>query len=162
MPIPEYVASLRTFVGNDLLWLPSVSAVVVDEAGQVLLGQRADTGNWSVVSGFVDPGEQPAAAVVREVWEETGVDVVPERISSVRAHPMRYPNGDYCEYLNIAFRCRPVGGTARVNDDESLAVAWFAPDALPEVDEHAGVVLRHALNGAREAWFAPPRPATPR
>lgn len=163
MPIPEYVAGLRKLVGTGLLWLPSVSAVVVNEAGEVLLAQRADTGNWSVISGFVDPGEQPAVAVVREVREETGVDVVPERISSVRAHPMTYPNGDECEYLNVAFRCRPVGGEARVNDDESLAVGWFPPDALPEVDEHAVVCLTHGLRPATQAWFsAPSLPATPR
>src|SRR5437773_7795074 len=102
MAIPEYVAELRRHVGTGLLWLPSVSAVVVNDAGEVLLAKRADNGDWSVISGFADPGEQPAAAVVREVREETGVDVVPERVSSVRAHPMYYPNGDECQYMNVA------------------------------------------------------------
>lgn len=156
MAIPEYIAKLRAFVGHDTLWLPSVSAVVVDDDGRLLLGQRADTGGWSVISGFAEPGEQPAAAVVREVLEETGVHVVPERITSVRAHPMDYPNGDRCQYLNIGFRCRPVGGTARVNDDESLQVAWFTPAEVPQLDEHATVCIEHALSGRPQAWFAGP------
>ena len=115
MAIPEYVLRLRGFIGHDVLWLPSVSAVVVNEVGELLLGQRSDTGRWSVLSGVTDPGEQPAQAIVREVLEETGVEVYPERISSVLAHPLTYPNGDRCEFMNITFRCRPVRGTARVS-----------------------------------------------
>jgi 8-oxo-dGTP diphosphatase len=153
MPIPEYIAKLRAFVGHDLLWLPSVSAVVVDDDGGILLGQRADTGHWSVISGFADPGEQPATAAVREVYEETGVRVRPERITSVLAHPLTYPNGDACAYMNVAFRCTPVDGTARVNDDESLAVAWFPPDRLPELDEHGRRCVEYALRPGPAAWF---------
>ena len=75
MAVPEYVTRLRKVVGHDLLWLPSVSAVVLNEAGELLLGKRADDGRWSIVSGFVEPDEQPAQALVREVYEETGVRV---------------------------------------------------------------------------------------
>ena len=71
--------------------LSSVSAVVCDDAGKLLLGRRADDGRWSVVSGIIKPGEQPATAVVREVREETGVQVEPVRLSSVVSHPHTYP-----------------------------------------------------------------------
>jgi 8-oxo-dGTP diphosphatase len=153
MPIPEFIAGLRAHVGHDTLWLPSVSAVVVNDAGEILLGQRADTGRWSLICGVAEPGEQPAVAVVREVLEETGVHVAPERISSVVAHPMTYPNGDRCEYMNIAFRCRPIGGAARVNDDESLAVGWFPPDQMPALDAHSRLTVKHALGDATQAWY---------
>ncbi|MGI5214082.1 NUDIX hydrolase [Plantactinospora sp. CA-290183] len=156
MAIPDYVLGLRKLVGHDLLWLPSVSAVVLNDAGELLLGQRADDGRWSVISGFVEPGEQPAQALVREVFEETGVRVEPERMSSVLAHPHTYPNGDRCQFLNIGFRCRLLGGVARVNDDESTAVGWFPLDGLPEVDEHCRVTVEHALAPAGTGtWFAP-------
>ncbi|MFY1687037.1 NUDIX hydrolase [Plantactinospora sp. WMMB782] len=156
MAVPEYVARIRKLVGHDLLWLPSVSAVVCNDAGELLLGQRSDDRRWSVVSGFVEPDEQPAEALVREVFEETGVRVLPERVSSVLAHPHTYPNGDRCQFLNIGFRCRLLDGVARVNDEESLAVGWFAPDRLPPLDEHARTTIRHALAPATAAsWFAP-------
>ncbi len=48
-----------------------------------------------------------------------------------------YMNGDICQYMDITFRCRAVGGEARVNDDESLEVGWFTVDALPELNEFA-------------------------
>jgi len=156
MGIPDYIVRLRKFVGHDPLWLPSVSAVVVNDRGEILLGQRVDDGRWSIISGFAEPGEQPATAVVREVFEETGVHVTPDRLSSVLAHPITYPNGDRCLYMNMAFRCTPVGGTARVNDDESVAVAWFQPDRLPPLSEHARLSIDHALAPATQAWFAAP------
>lgn len=154
MPIPPHVAALRALVGPRPLLLPGVTAVVVDDAGRVLLGRRADTGAWALVAGVMDPGEQPAETVVREVWEETAVRVVPERVTSVLTQPpTRYPNGDVCEYVDITFRCRPVGGTARVNDDESLEVAWFAPDAVPPLAPLVRRRLDLALSDQPAAWF---------
>lgn len=156
MPISPYVAGLRKHVGHDLLMLPSVSAVVLNDAGEVLLGQRSDNGHWSLIAGGIDPGEQPAAAMVREIYEETGVRAVVERLVGVALHPVTYPNGDACEYLNVWFRCRAVGGQARVNDDESLAVAWFAVEELPQVEAWVRLRIETALKDDEEAWFARP------
>ncbi|WP_428964323.1 NUDIX hydrolase [Micromonospora fluostatini] len=155
MGLPDYIRQLRTHVGHDLLWLPSVSAVVTNAEGALLLGKRADDGQWSLISGFVEPGEQPATAVVREVEEETGVRVAPERLTSVISHPHTYPNGDRCEYLNLGFRCRLLGGTARVNDDESEAVGWFPLDRLPDLDPQARLVLARALGPDTDVWYLP-------
>jgi ADP-ribose pyrophosphatase YjhB (NUDIX family) len=156
MPIPEYIRELRATVGHRLLWLPGVSAVVTNDAGELLLGQRSDNGQWSLISGFLDPGEQPAAAIVREVYEETAVSVVAERISSVITHPpASYPNGDLAQYVDITFRCRAVGGEARINDDESLAVGWFARDALPPLSALSHRRISRALDGPAAAWFVP-------
>ncbi|PZG02135.1 NUDIX hydrolase [Micromonospora deserti] len=155
MGVPDYILRMRKHIGHDLLWLPSVSAVVRNPAGELLLGRRADDGRWSVVSGFVEPGEQPATAVVREVREETGLEVEPVRLASVVSHPHTYPNGDRCEYLNLGFHCRLLGGTARVNDDESVAVEWFPPDRLPELDRHARLTIGRALGAEAAAWFLP-------
>ncbi|MFF5171917.1 NUDIX domain-containing protein [Micromonospora sp. NPDC000089] len=155
MAVPEYIRRMRKHIATELLWLPSVSAVVRNDAGELLLGRRADDGRWSVVSGIVEPGEQPATAVVREVEEETGLVVEPVRLASVVAHPHTYPNGDRCEYLNLGFVCRPVAGTARVNDDESVAVEWFPPAALPPLDAHARLVIARALAPDEAAWYLP-------
>ncbi|MEV7961526.1 NUDIX hydrolase [Oerskovia paurometabola] len=136
MPIPEFVAALRSRVGADLLWMPGVSGVVIDDAGRLLLGRRADTGQWAVVSGILEPGEDPAVGLAREVLEETGVAVYVDALTGVTVTPpVEYPNGDRSQYLDLCFLCRPVSpaaaAAAHVADDESLAVAWFAPDDLP-------------------------------
>jgi 8-oxo-dGTP pyrophosphatase MutT (NUDIX family) len=157
MPISPYVKGLRDVVGRRLLFLPGVTAVVFDDAGRILLGERSDNGRWALIAGVMDPGEQPAETVVREVYEETAVHVVPERITSVLTQPQSaYPNGDICEYVDIAFRCRAVGGEARVNDDESLAVGWFDLDDLPPVDDLTRHRIACAVDPRPTAWFAQP------
>ncbi|GAA3192817.1 MULTISPECIES: NUDIX hydrolase [Streptomyces] len=153
MATPDFIRDLRATIGHRLLWLPGVTAVVFDDDGRVLLGRRADTGGWSVIGGIAEPGEQPAAVAVREVFEETAVRVVPERVVLVEAlPPLTYPNGDICQFMDTTLRCRAVGGEARVNDDESLDVAWFALDALPELEEFALTRIRRAAEEG-EAWF---------
>jgi 8-oxo-dGTP pyrophosphatase MutT (NUDIX family) len=157
MPISPYIKGLRDDVGTRLLLLPGVTAVVFDDAGRVLLAERADNGQWALIAGVMDPGEQPAETAVRECYEETAVHVVPERVTSVITQPPNaYPNGDECEYVDIAFRCRAVGGEARVNDDESLAVGWFALDDLPPLSELARKRIEWALELSAPTWFSVP------
>ena len=157
MPISPYLKGLRDVLGPRLLLLPGVTAVVLDDAGRLLLGERSDNGRWSLIAGVMDPGEQPAETVVREVYEETAVHVVPERITSVLTQPPGgYPNGDVCEYVDITFRCRAVGGVARVNDDESSAVGWFDLDGLPPIDALTRHRIDCALDPAPAPWFAGP------
>jgi 8-oxo-dGTP pyrophosphatase MutT (NUDIX family) len=156
VPISPYLKDLRAELGTRLLLLPGVTAVVLDDHDRVLLGQRADNGDWTLIAGVMEPGEQPAETCVREVYEETAVRVVPERITSVLTQPPgAYPNGDICQYVDITFRCRPVGGRARVNDDESLQVGWYPLDDLPPITELSRLRLEAALAPGTGAWFAP-------
>ena len=132
MPIPDHVKALREKVGHACLMLPAVSIQIFDDAGRILLGRRSDTGKWATIGGIIDPGESPAQTAVREAMEECGVEIEIERVAGVYALPvMTYPNGDVSQYVTISFRCRIVSGTPRVNDEESLDVAFFALDALP-------------------------------
>ncbi|KPC59161.1 NUDIX hydrolase [Streptomyces chattanoogensis] len=153
MATPDFIRDLRTSIGTQLLWLPGVTAVVFDEDGRVLLGKRADTGHWTVIGGIPEPGEQPAETAVREVYEETAVRVVPERVVLVESGPpVQYPNGDVCQFMDVTLRCRAIGGEAKVNDDESLEVGWFAVDALPALEDYALIRIKRAMESA-PTWF---------
>ncbi|WP_369696575.1 NUDIX domain-containing protein [Nocardiopsis sp. YSL2] len=137
-----------------------MNAVVVDHSGSVLLQKRSDNREWSLLSGILDPGEQPADGVVREVLEETGVQVVPECLVSVTVSPaVRHPHGDRAQYLELTFRCRPVDHLqeAHAADDESLEVAWFAPDRLPHMSRRIQDRIELVLSGRTTAWFTPAR-----
>jgi len=146
---------MRAHIGTDLLFLPGASGVVLDDADAVLLVRRTDNGEWSLPAGMVDVGEQPAEAALREIYEETGVEARIERLAGVAMHPVMYPNGDRCEVLHVWFRCRAVGGTARVNDDESTDVSWFRVDALPAISGFVRIRIEKALAATDKAWFAP-------
>ncbi|WP_312180098.1 NUDIX domain-containing protein [Arthrobacter sp.] len=135
MPTPDFILSLREKVGHDLLWVPGVAAVVFNQASEVLLCRRADNGRWTIITGILEPGEEPGPGLLREVEEETGVQAKLEHLIHVgTTDPVTFPNLDRCQFLNLAFSCSYVAGTARVNDDESSDVAWFALDALPELN----------------------------
>jgi ADP-ribose pyrophosphatase YjhB (NUDIX family) len=131
VPIPDFVLALRRHVGTAELWLPGVTAVV-RRGADVLLVQRSDNGQWSPVTGIVDPGEEPGVCARREVLEETGVEVTVDRLAWVRALPTTtHVNGDMATYLDHTFACTYVAGDAHVADDESRDVRWFPTDALP-------------------------------
>jgi 8-oxo-dGTP diphosphatase len=151
---------MRAHIGTDLLLLPGVSGVVRDDAGRVLLARRSDNGRWSLPAGVIEPGEQPADAVLREIHEETGVRARIEGVGGLATHPVVYPNGDRCEFLNVWFRCRAVGGEAQVNDDESTEVAWFDEDQLPDLDDWALLRIRTAATEL-PTWFAAPGESHP-
>jgi 8-oxo-dGTP pyrophosphatase MutT (NUDIX family) len=149
MPIPPFILDLRAKVGHDPLQLPGVTAVVLDDDNRVLMVQRADSGRWTLVTGCLDPGEQPAVGAVREVEEETAVQVRVERLLSVTALPlMTFPNGDQTYWMDVAFRCYPTGGQARVNDDESVDVGWFGLDDLPDMPARHVLAIQDALGDA--------------
>ena len=157
MGMSPYVTELRRQMGTRLLLLPGVCGLVFNAAGEVLLHRRSDTGRWAVLGGMLDPDEEPADAVVREVFEETAVRVAPERVTGVYTTPViTYDNGDRAQYVITAFRCRPIAGTPRVNDDESLEVRYFPLDALPDLRADHALRIRHAVEPG-PVFFAAPR-----
>lgn len=156
MGTPDFIRDIRASAGHQLLFLPGVSAVVFDDRGRVLLGRRTDNGLWAIVGGIVEPGEQPAACAVREVYEETAVRCQAERVVIVQTlrRPIVYPNGDVCQFMDVTFRCRAVGGEARVNDEESTEVGWFDVDDLPQMKRFSHFRIEQALLD-EPTWFDP-------
>jgi 8-oxo-dGTP pyrophosphatase MutT (NUDIX family) len=80
MAIPDFVLALREKIGHAPLWLSGATAVVL-RGNEVLLVRRSDTGAWTPVTGIIDPGEQPAAAAVRETLEEADVVVTADSLA---------------------------------------------------------------------------------
>lgn len=137
MPTPQFVLDLRKKIGHQLLWMVGVTAYVEDADGRVLLGRRSDTGEWALVYGINEPGEEPADTVAREIKEETGVDAIVTDLVSVKSSSqvVTYANGDRTMYMDHLFLCRPdPQGNSEpfIGDEESLQVGWFAPGELPQ------------------------------
>jgi 8-oxo-dGTP diphosphatase len=131
-PLTEYYPILRAHVGHAPIILPGIMAVVRDGAGRVLAAKRRDDSLFDVPGGYCDLGETTTAATIREVREETGLDVVPERVIGVYSEDMcyTYPNGDVVHGVGVAFECRLVGGELRADQDEIIEVAYLTPDEL--------------------------------
>lgn len=114
---------------------PSVSAVIFDRRGRLLLQRRADSGQWGLPGGAVEVGESVVDAVRREVREETGLDVAVERLVGVYSEPalqlVRYPDGRVWHYVNLCFRCVRRGGRLTTSA-ETLELRYFPLAELPE------------------------------
>ncbi len=111
----------------------ATSAVIFDGAGRVLLTQRRDSGLWCLPGGIMEPGESVSEAIVREVREETELNVTPEHLVGVYSDPnllVTYPDGTAHHPVVLCFRCRADEGTPRLTE-ETRDVAFFSPDELP-------------------------------
>ncbi len=117
----------------------SVAAVVTDDAGRVLVVQRRDDGAWQIPGGVLELDESIAAGVRREVEEETGLRVEPDRLTGVYKNVRR-------GVVALVFRARPVGGHPQPTN-ESTAVEWWPPDRVTsEMAEAFAIRVLDALD----------------
>jgi ADP-ribose pyrophosphatase YjhB (NUDIX family) len=133
-------ADWRDWTGQPLVRAPdrlgiSVSAAIFDETGRLLLMHRADNDHWTIPGGNVEIGESVTQALLREVREETGLDVSVGPLVGVYSDPAvyqiaSYPNGALVHYVNLCFRCTPLSG-ALTGSDEGQELGYFALDQLP-------------------------------
>lgn len=146
----------RTFVRGIGLQTPlsGVDTAVFDDAGRVLLIQRADNHKWAMPGGACENGDTPAQNAAREVWEETGYQVEITHFLGI------FDNGNVDEikrhaYL-LLFGAKVTGGTATLSN-ESLAVEWFALDAIPWDNLSPGHPerLRHVVQWRRDPTTPP-------
>jgi len=158
MPVPPHIAFLRERIGHITLLTPAAAAVIRDGRGHVLLIRRGDGRGWSLPGGVMEPGERIVDCVVRETREETGLEVEPVRLVGIYSDPafmhVTFPNGDQAHLVSATFECRVVGGRLRADGEESLEVAYFAPDSLPQdlVCDH-GIRIEDALSGREAAYI---------
>jgi len=167
MPISEFLRGVRAKVGHDLLLMPAVTGLVFDAAGRLLLQRHGDTGRWVTPGGSIDPDESPTDALVRELWEETGLVCEPISLFGVFGGPeyrVRYRNGDETAYVMIAFECRPCGGALQPDGDESAELRWVARDEALALGlaPWARIVVPIAFERRGLAWWPPVRWSPPR
>ena len=113
----SYVGQLRQLVGNRLLLLPGARIVIQDDVGRILLQRRSDFGVWGLPGGNAEGGEDLPALIVREVKEETGLEISNVRPFGFASDPalesFTYPNGDHAQHFCLNFYTHDFAGRQR-------------------------------------------------
>src|SRR4051794_31627242 len=149
----EWLASVGDGVAGYVTPKVAVAAVVANEAGEILLTQRADSGVWLYPVGWADVGYSPSEVAVKEVYEETGIEVEPVSLIAVfdglRLGFARVP------LYSLVFHCRMLGGELQGHPLETRRVGFFPPGQLPEPPPRGarggGTPLAPIARGARPA-----------
>lgn len=136
MPISEYYQQLRAKVGKDLIFMPSVAAIIRNDDDEILFQYLGEGEYWSLPAGAIEPGEAPAQALIREVWEETGLTVRPNKLLGIfggESFRFTYPNGDQVEYNVFVFECKIICGMLTAIDGESADLRFIKEENRPKL-----------------------------
>ncbi|WP_405361834.1 NUDIX domain-containing protein [Kitasatospora sp. NBC_00085] len=146
----EYYGDPDAPAANSLV--PASNLLVQNEAGEILLQRRRDTGQWALPGGKQDIGESAADCAVRECEEETGIKAEITGLLGVYSNPEHIvvysSNGEARQQFEVAYIGRPIGGTPTVNA-EADGVRWVRPGDLDGYDIHPSMrqQIGHFLSG---------------
>jgi ADP-ribose pyrophosphatase YjhB (NUDIX family) len=124
--------------------VPSVTAIVTDDAGRILLVHKTDNDLWALPGGGMDLGESITDAAVRETKEETGIDIEVTGLVGTYTNPrhvMAYDDGEVRQQFSLCFTTRMLGGTLRTSS-ETKEVTFVAPEDLDKLNIHPSMRMR--------------------
>jgi 8-oxo-dGTP pyrophosphatase MutT (NUDIX family) len=124
--------------------VPATSAIVANKDGMIVLHRRRDNDLWDLPGGAMEVGESTAVCVVREVKEETGLDVAIRSVVGIYLNPhhvIAFADGEVRQEFSICFACDLIGGELSVSD-ESHEVAYFEPAQIEQLPMHPSVRQR--------------------
>lgn len=137
MAMSDYYRKLRKTIGTQRIFNPSVAAIIRNDQGEILFQRPSLSSDvWSLPAGAIELGETPAQAIKREVYEETGLHAVPQKLLGVfggENFRVTYPDGNQVEYLILMFACVIETGELAAVDGESAVLQYFSPSFMPKL-----------------------------
>ena len=131
----DYIPWIREKVGHERIFLNVAGIVVFNDAGQVLLQKRSKQENlWGFPGGVMELGESAAETAIREVREETGLEVEIDALLGVYTkYYDEYPNGDQTQPIAIMFTGSVIGGELQIDGEETFDLQFFELNKVPEL-----------------------------
>ncbi len=124
--------------------VPSATAIVLNEAGELLMVHKTDNNLWALPGGGMDPGESISQTVVRETKEETGMDVEVTGVVGIYTNPghvIAYDDGEVRQQMSICFTTNLLGGEIATSSETS-EVEFVPVDRLGELTINPSMRLR--------------------
>jgi ADP-ribose pyrophosphatase YjhB (NUDIX family) len=155
----EWISTVGEGVGGYITPRVAVAAVVGNDEGEILLTQRSDSGIWLYPVGWADVGYSPAEVAIKEVYEETGIEVEPVSLIAV-LDGLRL-GFSWMPLYSLVFHCKMVGGELAGHPLETRQVGFFSRDDLPQplAGQHrwADLAFRAIDGEVFPSDFDPPR-----
>lgn len=134
-PLKPYYPLLRAKVGAERVILPGGTAVIFNEASEVLAVREKGRVLWDLPAGLADLGESTTGTVIREILEETGLIVEPVQTLGLYTHPsfahIEFSNGDQAHLIDLILECRIVDDRAlHVDNKEIDGIQFMSLEAL--------------------------------
>jgi len=130
----SYIAFIRSKIPESKIILNAACAVIDDGTGRILMQKRSDNHQWGLPGGLLELDESIQAAVLREVREETNLEVELLDFLGIFVNPlMRWRERDEAQVIGFYFTAKIVGGSLRVNDSESTELRFFSKNDLPPI-----------------------------
>ena len=130
----DYISWLRSKVGHEKVILVFAGGCLFNDEGKVLLQKRGDSGKWGFPGGAIELGETPEETAVRELKEETGLDVEVESLMGIYTDSdIKYPSGDEAHSICIVYKLKAIGGELTCDNLETIGLKYFAINDLPEM-----------------------------
>ena len=123
----DYIQNIRKKVGKEKIIL-NFTCGILSQSGKILLQKRADKGTWGLPGGAIELGESALEALVREFYEETGINVRVEKFLNVYTkYSDSYPNGDEAQVITMLYLVSSETSisTNFYTSDETLKLEFF-------------------------------------
>ena len=134
MKSKDYIRWIRSKVGHEKIILVFAGGCVFDTDGKVLLQRRGDSKKWGFPGGAIEIGETPEMAAVREVKEETGLDVKAAGLIGIYTDcDTEYPNGDQAHSICIVYMMERMGGQLKCDQEETVGLQYFPLEEMPQL-----------------------------
>ncbi|WJV61315.1 NUDIX domain-containing protein [Pectobacteriaceae bacterium CE70] len=148
----SYVQQMRSLIGHRLLLLAGANVILTDAHQRILLQLRRE-GTWGLPGGLLEPGESLEETAVREVKEETNLDVRQLALLGVFSGPeytFTLCNQDEINVITSLFLACAWSGEMVNDPEEGLDLAFFSPDNLPEnMNDEYRVYIGHYLERSK-------------
>lgn len=151
----DYIKTMRNKLGHEKIMLNFVGACIKNKKGEILLQKRGDKNLWGFPGGAVELGESLEEAVIREIFEETGLKISVEKLLGVYSkYEDHYPNGDVCQPIAHFFEATDFTGELNSDNEETLELEFFPlNDFPPLVNSQHEAIKKDLLTGGEKTFI---------
>ena len=142
-------------IGRGTSLMVGCAAIIFQSAARekILLTRRADNGKWCLPGGRMEPGESASECCMREVLEETGLQVSIQKLAGVYTSPdwvIEYRDGNRHQLVAFSFVCEVTAGELQLSD-ETTEFGWFTREQIKSMD-----LVEHHPQRIADAWANQP------